>query len=428
MLISTSLSICIVFIILLIAYICIKHTNKQDKGKIKNIIMITVIGLIGWFITILTTKHTKCTICTKHGKIIGGMVARSVYKCNDTSTTLYDMTGGKDRIKKHGCDLHCSKTTCSHISHIPFNSPHTKTFSNILIDKGMPYNKNKTEIRQNLHWGQLKLFLSELEFLLLAVNKADTHNQDIVCIYPGSAPGYHIKKLSEMFPKIYFELYDPRKFKVKDTNKIKTHVQLFTDEDAKSIMPIMRKKYKNPFIIFCSDIRTNPDEASVANDMKMQFDWWRYMNPDLSMFKFRLPWQTGKTSYPKGILYTQAYQPSTSTETRLVVEKDAEIIDYDNIKYEQQCYYHNKVIKQQYYEDDKYGDLRIGRDLVDNCYDCKKFIYLVEQYLSYMHRPINKASVLSMIDRIQCGIMFNKHNILTKTIIAKDMQANLYDL
>lgn len=259
-----------------------------------------------------------------------------------------------------------------YLRHTTPDAPHTDQYSRILElddpDKRQPYYQREEQFIRTLHWGQLKLFLSELEFLTKVIQ--DANDREIWFIYAGAAPGDHIPYLHSLFPSIHFELYDPNDFAFEPTDMIKTYVQFFTEEDA--------QKWANQsdkYIAFCSDIRSEPaTNENVERNMKMQREWWEIMNPDLAMFKFRLPWSVGKTSYMKGDIYIQAYPGHNSTETRLIVERGAPMVDYDNIAYEEACAYHNCVSRVMHYE-------QCGNFLLDKCYDCMTFEYLVRQYL-----------------------------------------------
>lgn len=155
----------------------------------------------------------------------------------------------------------------------------------------MPYKYSQLENRLNyaesknffnmkkhiIHIGQLKLMMSDMHFLAKYV---DPEREDLICLVVGSATGEHFKKLSELFPKIMFHLYDPAKFTVVETPKIKLFHAFFTDRDA------LHYKAINKQVLFISDIRNMPDnyeakflrnkkalsielEANIKEDMKM---------------------------------------------------------------------------------------------------------------------------------------------------------------
>lgn len=65
--------------------------------------------------------------------------------------------------------------------------------------------EEKEEIR---HWGQRKLLLVEIWFLMNYGHLSKN------VIYAGAAPGMHIEYLSKLFQQHKFYLYDPNEFKV----------------------------------------------------------------------------------------------------------------------------------------------------------------------------------------------------------------------
>ena len=64
-----------------------------------------------------------------------------------------------------------------------------------------------TSVLNNVHWGQLKLFCSELSVM---INHMEDDIKDI--LYIGAANGSHIYVLAEFFEDITFHLYDSQKF------------------------------------------------------------------------------------------------------------------------------------------------------------------------------------------------------------------------
>lgn len=271
------------------------------------------------------------------------------------------------------------------------------------------YHSRTKEIKNVIHWGQRKLLLSEIEFLTLyckifdsKVHVAEKSTESlgtqsrqamlpIYVVYAGSAPGTHILYLAKLFPTIHFELYDPREFspKLKQCDRIKTHVQYFTDETANEWKS---EEHKDKTILFISDIRTGDTESMsseevekrVKIDNQWQMGWYYIMKPELSMFKFRLPYDSdGTTEYLDGDIYLQAYAPATSTETRLIVGKDAKLKTYDDRKFEEQLFYFNNYERILNYDNalcdisprKKYG--------LKNNYDGTSEVHILEQYIAY---------------------------------------------
>jgi hypothetical protein len=309
------------------------------------------------------------------------------------------------------------------ISHIDDDAPITTRFSRIL-DPATPriqYETRKLQIKRTLHWGQLKLMLTEIEFIILAMKQQIEESRfiydRIYLIYAGAAPGNHIRYLQKLFPNVQFELYDPNRFAIKSHKNINLHNRLFTNEDAKYWTT---SNHPDKYIIFCSDIRREPaTESNVKLDMGLQLSWWEIMSPELTMFKFRLPWHTGNTEYPKGDIYLQPFPGHNSTETRLIVKKNAPIISYDNQKYEEQMFYHNTILRKYHYKS-LFGTFNMETDHLDNCYDCTTLMHVIHQYLTFVKYNSElislRSEMLKMSKDIQSEIAQGKQTILSQTI------------
>lgn len=260
----------------------------------------------------------------------------------------------------------------------------------------LKYRRRKNDIKPALHWGQRKLFLSEIEFLNLFGKKSEYF------IYIGAADGKHIKNLSELFPDIHFILYDPRDFDpdlviyTKQTDKVEIRQQFFTDKD---IEQFKQAPYKDNVLIV-SDIRNIPEgfklgsqneyaaddiseqmDENVVEDMKRQMNWCAAIRPVASMLKFRLPYTPGQTEYLGGDVYFQTWAGETSSETRLITSNFDERVVYDHEKYENACFYLNRCFREhdfshympddikQYYEFNNY-------DVLSECDILNKYIQI----------------------------------------------------
>ncbi len=289
------------------------------------------------------------------------------------------------------------------LKHIEPGADDSQTLSRKLdLSKRSKYMHRTDEFKPALHWGQLKLFLSEMEFLTKVVR--DAKGRKIIFVYAGAAPGEHTEYLASLFKNVRFELYDPNEFKIKDNDQIHTHVEFFTEKTAE-----YWAKYPDIYLAFCSDIRTEPPtEENIKRNMKMQLEWWKIMRPELSMFKFRLPWEAGSTEYPEGDIYVQAYPGPSSSETRLICKKDAAIKQYDNNEYEEACSYHNTVIRSYNYPN------AIGAAL-DKCYDCASFEYIVSEYLTAFGKSNTPKDISVLIKDIESNITFGRNSIKSNT-------------
>lgn len=408
-----------IIICILILFILI--TNKK---LIYNMLLILIIGVV----ILLCTKslsqvdqlNSSNTIMIKGGKD----PILKTFKINHSRPVNKEV---KAMMDPYALQIIQSGQPPS-LSHVHEDAEFAESFSRILEPNAptLPYARRKTVFKRALHWGQLKLMLTEIEFLSVALkNKDIADDRPIYMVYAGAAPGHHIAWLSRIFPMIHFELYDPNDFAVKDNAMIKTHVQFFTDEDAK------RWDVKDKHVIFCSDIRTEPaSEENVKVNMDMQLTWWKLIKPQLAMFKFRLPWHDGFTEYPMGDIYIQPYPGPTSTETRLIVKRDAPMHMYNNKTYESQLFYHNSEVRLKKFRTVLGDDLDINTHGVDNCYDCASFINIVDLYLDAVQFDKDKAArvakIKSLIIEIQNNIT-GKHTIKSNTILSLNnaMQVHL---
>ena len=152
-----------------------------------------------------------------------------------------------------------------------------------------------------MHWGQRKLLMSEIEFLLMT----QTPKKNCTVVYAGAAPGTHVQVLAEMFPSHTFILIDPAPFTVRpEKGRIVIHQCMFTDALAHEL----RRSLHHTRVLFISDVRScDPDfhpehihNERINADMNAQAGWHGILRPFKSMLKFRLPYTPGKTEYLRG--------------------------------------------------------------------------------------------------------------------------------
>jgi hypothetical protein len=253
------------------------------------------------------------------------------------------------------------------------------------------------KLKSVVHWGQLKMLLITLIFLIRHINPDD---KEVHIIYPGSARGDNILILCEMFPNTRWYLIDPLHFHP----KLKSHSQImeikneyFTDETAK----YYAKKFadrKHPLLLL-SDIRVSTDDKSVIENQESNVTWHNIIGPDYSYFKFRCPYEGDKIySYYEGKIFIQPFAPISSTESRILLGNKLVNKDYDRDEYIGRFTYFNRILRPSYYNkkiipEDKY---------FDNCYDCTYFSYLIQNYLNKFKdfNPFKKQTVLQIMKHI----------------------------
>jgi len=255
----------------------------------------------------------------------------------------------------------------------------------LLTDKipRLKYQRRVTDRKTVLHWGQRKLLMGEIEFLHRFYKTKPT--KKVYMIYAGAAAGTHLVILRELFPEVYFELYDSNPFsgKLKKLDRVKIYNRYFFDSDAEKWKSV---DHPDKHILLVSDIRTADTntmsaekvEKCVKADHKMQKNWYDIMEPDYSMFKFRLPWEDGKTKYMQGRIYIQCWAPVTSTETRLMVKKNSKLVMYDNRDYEERLFHFNVHEREMEYSNSLEGQSKEAKEGLDNRYDSVAEIRILE--------------------------------------------------
>lgn len=311
------------------------------------------------------------------------------------------------------------------------NAVYSKKFVRILTDE-FPQKKyapkEKDQDRTSVHFGQRKLFLSEVEFLTNCCKEIPQNRifKKIILIYAGAAPGLHLEFLSEMFPFIKFVLIDPAKMGFESNEKIRIHQEYFNDEMALNLW----EEFKEEIILFVSDIRrfgpgaklTDAEiEKEILEDMRNQMNWYNILKPFRSLFKFRLPYVENRPNakytldYLEGDIYFQIWPPNSSSETRLYVRENAKIKSYDCLKYENQLYYFNNIERVNCYEHN------YDIDGLDHCYDCRAEIYVFEYYINNFERVkkfcrngeiLNKLTVDECVSKLNKTLNANERKIV----------------
>lgn len=220
---------------------------------------------------------------------------------------------------------------------------------------------------KNIHWGQLKLHISEVEYLLAK----GALEQRTMVIYPGGGPGLHIPLLASLFPLVKFVLIDP----VFSEPEIPPHPQiywiasLFDITSFEKMVSKAKKADPDLQILLFSDIRSSPGpepepvkssdsesvrrskleekrkyekefEEEVQKNMTMQLEWQRRLKVP-ALLKFRLRFNPGQTKYPKGHLAFQVFSRPTSAELRLWSEDPDDLTSYDHTTIEEQMFHFN---------------------------------------------------------------------------------------
>jgi hypothetical protein len=245
------------------------------------------------------------------------------------------------------------------------------------------YNERARDFQPRCHWGQMKLLMSEIQFLNHVALDKNVNPKKTLITYAGAAGGEHLEYLYTIYPDYDWLLIDPGSFSKAASHHprrgaVKIRNEFFLDSTIKTI-PVGYETY-----LFISDIRVDTKEELVMNDMIKQAEWLMMMNAKHSLSKFRLPYtnenedtkiklptdsfsynynkklmtlpkgKAGKNEilYLDGILNLQIFPPIHSTELRLIVSRNTDgsyPFEYYNYKdIEDQLFFYNNVLRMNY--------------------------------------------------------------------------------
>lgn len=211
----------------------------------------------------------------------------------------------------------------------------------------LPYDKNNRTI--DIHFGQRKLFVSEVDFFE-QTRQYWENMPNLIVLYIGSAAGTHINLISQMYPELTFHLYDEVAFDagLRDKKNVVIYQEYFYKEQA--------ERYDDKNVVFISDIRgldigqfkqsgidneKKCDEV-VMRDNAVQVSVYQSLkNPIAGLFKFRLPYHEEKVKFFRGDIRLQCWNSMASTETRLIVIGKGKLTDYDCKEYEAKMHFFN---------------------------------------------------------------------------------------
>jgi len=279
------------------------------------------------------------------------------------------------------------------------------------------YPKPKTVV----HWGQLKMLLVTMLFFMKVINEDD---KEVHVIYAGSATGDNILLLCKLFPNTRWYLADPNNHNLELYKKKDQVIEItkgyFTDELAEKYK--IQFKNRDHKLLFMSDIREGTEDLKVLGNQESNIRWHKIIKPDYSYLKFRCGYETEKEyNYYKGDIYLQFYAPQSSTESRLLLEKDLVPYVYNIDEYQGKLYYFNRVIRPSYHK-----SVIDDNNLFDHCYDCVYFGYIIKNYISKfkVFNPYKNKDIFSIMveitnilseysqNKIKSLNSYIKHNIL----------------
>lgn len=272
----------------------------------------------------------------------------------------------------------------------------------------LPFRKIAKSQSHAKHIGQLKLLLSEIEFLTRHGGLA-RH-----VLYIAAAPGEHIPFLAKLFPKHVFHLYDPATFRIDKgelqevKERIHLHNKFFTDDTAEEWRD---KAAELGGVLLVSDIRSSgggdSHENHVEQDNAAQRRWCETIRPRAAMLKFRWPFKAiDDPTYLWGRVMTQAFPPKYSAETRLIIVGDTlETCKYDVKDYEERMFFHNVVTRNcSEFPDVPWHDTLKTVPGMNQGYDCARMVSIVDNFLREAPPPGKKLTAGGIINSALAAI------------------------
>jgi len=254
-------------------------------------------------------------------------------------------------------------------------------YSTIISDKSEKYVDRPKFTRINIRQGQLKLFLTELEFYMRRGGEVET------VIYVGAAPGHHQKLLVKLFPRWHFVFYDPREFEKEliQAPNVDLRQEFFSDEEAEKV----RKEFGVKKVLFLSDIRTGEreeHEREVQVNMAQQLKWCQIIKPKRAFLKFRLPFAEKRpVNYFTGDIYLQPFCGPESSEGRLDTDCD-KIRIWNNDTYNGQFHYWQVNQRPAFH---KFEPVELPG--IDHCWDCWALHQIAAKAIPKLHPgPLQK--------------------------------------
>jgi hypothetical protein len=254
------------------------------------------------------------------------------------------------------------------------------------------YREKPCEIKPQVHILQLKLFLSELKFLMEFAGFE--RKMDVIYVY--AVEGYHIPFLANLFPNLTFYLYGSQRFcdelrRVKNIFIISGQMKMFTTAEAtwwgennskQKLLLISHMQSGAPG-------KTGRDFDSCAKHMSDQLEWCRAMQPSAAMLKFHLSYKPEKTTWlapcSNKHLWIAPFSSKSGTELRLVTTDPWKMQEYDNTAIEEQMYYFNNFTRVCQYgvSIPRFSESPMKDALhMDDCWDCCSMREICMEFLS----------------------------------------------
>jgi len=243
-------------------------------------------------------------------------------------------------------------------------------------------------------WGARKRALQCLQVLV------ESSSVPSVVLAVACRPGTQWQLASSLYPQVHFHLVDDVPLSVTSQGNVTVHslAKLTTDDIVAlaariGIDPGVTLLYTDLYTAMPKATSEEAVEKANLRDMVAQTRWAHALRPAKTSMRLRLPYGKGKTELPRGRVYLPLWGPATTTECRLVIDReslDAQYYAYDNTVVEQQLFFHNSVARRVAHI--QYFDL----PGMDHCFDCASELAIFARYVE-----LTKANVRSQAAQVE---------------------------
>ena len=158
----------------------------------------------------------------------------------------------------------------------------------------------------------------------------------------------------------------------------------------------LRQEYESYTRLLISNIKRAENYINDRNirlekeDISLQKELHKILQPFKSMIRFRIPYPESKLntrvefSYLNGLLLFKPWWHAALMEVNLIVDASPMPKEYSYIKFKNQLYRFNSVMRVQCYEH------KVSARGIDHCYDCRCEVYVFEEYKKQLNSSCDK--------------------------------------
>lgn len=180
--------------------------------------------------------------------------------------------------------------------------------------------------------------IEEIEFLTLCL---EAHDDYFTLLVIGSAPGYDLMFLMELFPNMKLILFDPKPTLIKKSERVEIHKTLFNERWAHRI------KQKLGDMVVYMQCYTRIDHSKLQCNLTMVKEWHSIIRPRRGAYEFTLPYDSDEnTEFIKGDKYLPVWSKPTGADSRIITAEDTnETQFFGHREHEEHMMFFNTIMR-----------------------------------------------------------------------------------